>query len=142
MELSNIDMPIAITSVMFLGIGSVALAFPSFTFKLFGVNVKSIEGRNEIRAVYGGMCLSLGALGFAVVAPSELNLDSISPKLAELARADGAKAGVGLCFATIMAGCAFGRIVSVVVDMKFPSWFPWLWFSVEVAMTKWLTSEL
>ena len=49
-------------AVFFLGMGIVALWRPALILGLFGTAVTTSEGRNEVRAVYGGYGVAMGVL--------------------------------------------------------------------------------
>ena len=69
----------------------------------------SAAARSEVRAVYGGFGLAIaGILGYAAVAGGDL------------------RAGILIAVGAALAGMAFGRIVSAVVDERtafYPNWF-------------------
>lgn len=72
------------------------------------------DGRNEIRAVYGGFGLAMGVLLFA-----------------SLAMPDAVRSGILLTLAVGMFAMAAARIVSIFID-EMPGFFPGLFFIVEV----------
>jgi Domain of unknown function (DUF4345) len=107
---------IAIIAVFFLGMGIYALAAPAALVRPFGITLGGSASRSEVRAVYGGFGLAIAAV------------------LAYAALQGGAiRDGVLITVAAALAGMAFGRIVSAVVDSRtsfYPNWFYCL---VEIA---------
>ncbi|TMA53052.1 MAG: DUF4345 domain-containing protein [Deltaproteobacteria bacterium] len=100
-----------VVALFFLGMGLVGLAAPERVAATFGTPL-SAEGRNEVRAVYGGFGIAIGAL-----------------LLAAPARPD-----VPLCVAVALAGMAGGRLVAAVLEPPrrfYPCWF---YFTVETLM--------
>jgi hypothetical protein len=99
---------IAIIGVFFAGMGVYALAAPAALIRPFGTTLGGAASRSEIRAVYGGFGLAIaGVLAYAAVT-------------ADLRK------GILLTVGVALAGMAFGRIVSVVVDDRtafYPNWF-------------------
>jgi len=100
-------------AVFFLGMGIAALIHPAWILSLFKTSVTTPEGRNEVRAVYGGYGLAMSImLAFSIYHP-------------EL------RAGIILCVAFAMAGMASGRLISFVTDRKAGA-LPVLFFIVEI----------
>jgi hypothetical protein len=99
---------IAVIAVFFLGMGIYALAAPAALVRPFGITLGESASRSEVRAVYGGFGLAIAAvLAYAAVA-------------AEV------RQGVLLTVGAALAGMAFGRLVSAVVDDRtafYPNWF-------------------
>ena len=101
-----------VVALFFLGMGLVGLAAPERIAATFGTPALSAEGRNEVRAVYGGFGVAVGAL-----------------LLAAPARPD-----VPLCVAVALAGMAGGRLVAAALEPPrrfYPCWF---YFTVETLM--------
>src|SRR6266849_5945598 len=101
-----------VVALFFLAMGLVGLAAPERIVAPFGTPVLSGDGRNEVRAVYGGFGIAIGALLLA--APAE--------------------PGVRLCVAVALAGMAGGRLVAAALERPrrfYPCWF---YFAVEVTM--------
>ena len=100
---------IAVIGVFFAGMGCYALAAPAAIIRPFGIAVGSAAARSEVRAVYGGFGLAIaGILGYAALAGGDL------------------RNGILITVAAALAGMAFGRIVSAVVDERtafYPNWF-------------------
>jgi len=95
--------------VFFAGMGCYALAAPDAIIRPFGITLGSAAARSEVRGVYGGFGLAIaGVLGYAAVADA------------------GARAGILIAVGAALAGMAFGRVVSAVLDDRtafYPNWF-------------------
>jgi len=100
---------IAVIGVFFAGMGCYALAAPDAIIRPFGITLGSAAARSEVRGVYGGFGLAIaGVLGYAAVADA------------------GARAGILIAVGAALAGMAFGRVVSAVLDDRtafYPNWF-------------------
>ena len=110
---------IAVIGVFFAGMGCYALAVPDAIVRPFGITLGSAAARSEVRAVYGGFGLAIaGVLGYAVVV-------------------DGAvRTGILITVGAALAGMAFGRLVSAVLDKRtafYPNWFYFLVEAVAAA---------
>lgn len=106
---------VVLVAAFFLAMGCYALVAPAGVLAVFGVEVQSVDGRNEVRAVYGG---------FGVAVAAVLLLALRTPRLAP---------GIFVCLATAVAGMAFGRILSAAVDES-PGFFPWFFCVVELLL--------
>jgi hypothetical protein len=99
---------IAVIGVFFAGMGCYALAVPTAIIRPFGITLGAAAARSEVRAVYGGFGLAIaGVLGYAAV-----NSD--------------VRAGILIAVGAALAGMAFGRLVSAVLDERtafYPNWF-------------------
>jgi hypothetical protein len=99
---------IAVIGVFFLGMGIYALAAPAALIRPFGITLEQPTSRSEVRAVYGGFGLAIAALlAYAAAAPEH-------------------RTGVLITVGAALAGMAFGRIVSAVIDSRtafYPNWF-------------------
>lgn len=102
--------------VFFLGMGVYALAAPAALIAVFGIALPEPTARSEVRAVYGGFGLAIaGALAYAAL---QSGPGSLRP-------------GIMITVGLALAGMAFGRIVSAVVDGR-TSFYPnWFYFIVE-----------
>jgi len=109
------DAPVAVVAGFFAVMGVVALARPGFVVGLFGAPAPTRDGRNEVRAVYGGFGLAVAAI--LVVALRE-------PALRQ---------GVLVCVAAALAGMAAGRVVSFAID-RGAGRMPLLFGAVELAL--------
>jgi hypothetical protein len=100
----------------FLLMGLLALAAPERISLIHGVRELTPEGRNEIRAVYGGFGVAIaGLLGWAATLPVY-------------------RPGVFLAVAAALAGMAGGRLVAALIERPrrfYPSWF---YLALETAM--------
>jgi len=116
---------IVLAAVFFLGMGVFALTRPAALIGPFGITLPIPESRAEVRAVYGGSGLAIAGM------------------LALAAAGHPARAGILITVAAALAGMAFGRLVSGVVDRPkafYPNWF---YFIVEVvsAAALWWASQ-
>jgi hypothetical protein len=100
---------IAVIGVFFAGMGIYALAAPAALVRPFGTTLGGAASRSEIRGVYGGFGLAIaGVLVFAIVEQGDI------------------RTGIVITVGVALAGMAFGRIVSAVVDDRtafYPNWF-------------------
>ena len=81
----------------------------------FGTSSLTVDGRNEVRAVYGGFGVAVSALLFGALA---------APELAR---------GIEISVAIALLGMAFGRVVSRLIDGG-AGRYPWLFLGVEIAL--------
>lgn len=109
------DVAILLVALLFAGMGIAALARPAFVLEQFGVAVETAEGRNEVRAVYGGFGVAVGAL-LAVAALGD-------PATAE---------GIVVAMAFGLLGMAGGRVVSALGDRPRGLYPVWFYFAAEV----------
>jgi hypothetical protein len=100
---------IGVIAVFFLGMGIYALAAPAALVRPFGITLGESASRSEVRAVYGGFGLAIaGVLVFAAVEQGDI------------------RTGILIAVGAALAGMAFGRFVSAVVDDRtafYPNWF-------------------
>ena len=99
---------VTVVAAFFVGMGLLALAAPERIPAIFGTTGLTAEGRNEVRAVYGGFGVAVGVLLMAAAA---------SPAL---------RPGVYAAIAASLAGMAVGRLVAAVVERPgrfYPCWF-------------------
>jgi hypothetical protein len=105
---------IAVMGVFFLGMGIYALAAPAMLVRPFGITLEQATSRSEVRAVYGGFGLAMaGVLAYAATA------------------AGPHRGGVLIAVGMALAGMAFGRLVSAVVDGRTAFYPNWFYFGVE-----------
>ena len=97
----------------FLVMGLLAFASPALVANYAVLSELTIDGRNEVRAVYGGAGLAIA--GLVAVAP---HLPRFGP-------------GILLTVALWLFGMASGRIISRFADGG-AGFTSWLWFTVEV----------
>jgi hypothetical protein len=105
---------IAVMGVSFLGMGVYALVAPAMLVRPFGITLEHPTSRSEVRAVYGGFGLAIAAvLAYAAVA------------------AGPHRTGILIAVGMALAGMAFGRLVSAVVDGRTAFYPNWFYFGVE-----------
>ncbi|HEY0636918.1 MAG TPA: DUF4345 family protein [Pseudonocardiaceae bacterium] len=106
---------IVVVAVLFLGMGGYGLAAPAALTRPFGIALSGPAARAEVRAVYGGFGLAVGAL------------------LVTAALGDGEfRDGVVVAVAVALLGMAAGRLLARFAEAQdgfYPSWF---YFWVEV----------
>jgi hypothetical protein len=100
-------------AIGFLVMGLLAFASPALVAAYAGLSELSIDGRNEVRAVYGGFGLAIA--GVVAVAP---HWPRFGP-------------GILLTVAMSLFGMAFGRVISRAADGG-AGFYPWLWFAIEL----------
>jgi hypothetical protein len=110
------DILIWAVAALFALMGLYALALPKLVLEPFGVALDSPDGRNEVRAVYGGFGLAVAG----VLAAAALDAGDVR---------DGALVAVGFA----LAGMAFGRLVSSAVERPSGFYPVWFYFLVELA---------
>ena len=82
----------------------------------FGTTALTRDGRNEVRAVYGGFGLAIGLLLLATLSLA------------------GMRAGVFLTVGVALLGMAAGRLISSILDGS-PGFFPWLFTGTELVLS-------
>src|SRR5215207_2528524 len=91
------------------GMGVYAMAAPTAIIRPFGTTLGGAASRSEIRAVYGGFGVSIaGVLAYASFQDGDI------------------RKGILITVGAALAGMAFGRLVSTVVDSRtafYPNWF-------------------
>jgi uncharacterized membrane protein YeaQ/YmgE (transglycosylase-associated protein family) len=99
---------IVVIGVFFAGMGIYALAAPTAIIRPFGITLADAASRSEVRAVYGGFGLAIaGVLAYAAVESD-------------------VRTGVLLTVGVALAGMAFGRLFSAVINERtafYPNWF-------------------
>lgn len=109
--------PILLVAVFFLGMGVYGLVLPDRLAAPFGIAAHSPTSRTEIRAVYGGF----GIATAIVLTIAAVDIGDV-------------KVGACLAVAAALAGMAFGRLVSALVDER-TSFYPvWFYFLVELVL--------
>ena len=110
---------IAVIGVFFAGMGVYALAAPAAIIRPFGITLGGAASRSEVRAVYGGFGLAIaGVLVFAALQDGDI------------------RKGILITVGAALAGMAFGRVVSAVIDERtafYPNWFYCLVESIAAA---------
>jgi hypothetical protein len=105
------DVLVWLVAAGFAGMGTAALIRPAWIGGFFDVRITSVDGRNEVRAVYGGFGLAMAvALVLAIEVP-------------------GLRAGVLACVSLAMAGMAGGRLISALFER--PGFWPWFFGGIE-----------
>ena len=102
--------------IFFAGMGLLALVVPERISETFGTTSLTGEGRNEVRAVYGGFGLAVAAM---------LAAASSMPTLGR---------GIHVAVAIALLGMAGGRLVAAAVERPrrfYPCWF---YCSLEAGM--------
>ncbi len=93
------DVAVGLVAAFFAGMGVFALVRPPEVVARFGVRIDTADGRNEVRAVYGGFGLAVAAI--LVVAIGD----------------DGSfRDGVLAAVAASLVGMAAGRVVGFVLE--------------------------
>lgn len=109
------DALILAVALGFALMGLFALARPADVLAQFGVAVETSDGRNEVRAVYGGFGLAVAAL-LAVAA------------IGEPATADG----IVVAVAFSLVGMAAGRLLGAVRERPTGLYPVWTYFAIEI----------
>ena len=99
----------------FAAMGLAALARPREVLAQFGVATDTVEGRNEVRAVYGGFGIAVAAL-LGVAAFGE-------PSTGE---------GIVVAIAFALIGMAAGRLAGAVFELPRSLYPVWVYFLIEV----------
>lgn len=110
-DLSAANIAVYSAALASLVMGCTALFSPASIGRYFDVQITSIDGRNEIRAVYGG---------FGV---------AVALTLAIATRVDVLRPGIIACVSLALAGMAFGRLASALFER--PGRWPWIFCAVE-----------
>ncbi|MCF0078666.1 DUF4345 domain-containing protein [Streptomyces lomondensis] len=106
---------ISAVALFFLGMGLYGLVAPGALVRPFGIELSVPEARSEVRAVYGGFGVAVGALLSWAALDATGNL----------------RAGVVLTVAVSLAGMAFGRLVARAVERPAAFYPGWFYFWVE-----------
>lgn len=112
LELSAANIFVYVAALAFLVMGCAALLSPASIGRYFDIQINSVDGRNEVRAVYGGFGVAV-ALALTVAA----RFDSLRP-------------GTVACVSLALAGMASGRLVSALLER--PGRWPWIFCAIEV----------
>jgi hypothetical protein len=110
------DVLVLLIAAGFAAMGVAAIARPRDVLAQFGVSVDTVEGRNEVRAVYGGFGLAVAAI-LAVAA------------LGDPDSADGIVTAIGIA----LFGMAGGRLASAAFERPRSAYPVWVYFLIEVA---------
>lgn len=111
------DLLIAGPALFFLGMGLWALAWPTRVVDRFDTEVRTVDGRNEIRAVYGGFGIVTAAvLGWAVF--TDGNGEMWIPSVVSI----------------LVLGMALGRVISFALDRTKGSAVTWQFVGLELVL--------
>ena len=105
---------IVLVATGFLAMGVTALLRPASIVAYFGTRELTVDGRNEVRAVYGGFGVAVAILLLASL------------------RWDALQAGIVATVAVALLGMAAGRLLSRVIDGA-AGFYPWLFCAIELA---------
>jgi len=89
---------IIIVAVFMTGMGVLAIASPTRFLRFVGSETLGREGRNEVRAVYGGFGLMMGGILLYALQQTDY------------------RPGILLCMGLALAGMSLGRVVSIALD--------------------------
>lgn len=92
------DLAIGTVAILMLGMGVSALVAPVRFLRLVGSEPLGRDGRNEVRAVYGGFGLMMCALLIYAIQESAY------------------RPGILVCIGLALIGMALGRVISIVPD--------------------------
>jgi hypothetical protein len=109
------DALVILVGAGFAAMGLFALVRPRAVLAQFGVAVDTVEGRNEVRAVYGGFGLAIAGL-LAVAALGD-------PSTAE---------GIIVATAFALLGMAAGRLLSMVRERPAGLHPVWTYLAIEL----------
>lgn len=110
-------------ALCFAAMGALALSRPQRILAVFGTRELTRDGRNEVRAVYGGFGLAIALLLLLT-----LQLPTI-------------RFGALVAVITALAGMALGRLISALIDRSF-SLYPRIFFALELALVGLLYAAL
>ncbi len=114
---------IGTAGLFYLTLGTAALIRPETLLSGFGIGVQGRDGRNEIRAVYGGFPLAVaGLLGFSL----------LYARLSD---------GVLLALAVATLGMAAGRIISALIDRGIGR-LPAIFIGIEVLVAAMIAASM
>jgi len=105
---------IAVMAVFFFGMGVFALAAPATMLRPFAIALTEAQARSEVRAVYGGYGVAMAAI---------LAVAAVDPGFH--------RSGIMITVGVALAGMAFARLVSAVVDKRTPFYPNWFYFLIE-----------
>lgn len=95
--------------------GVFALKAPAALVYPFSITLQDAQSRSEVRAVYGGYSIAMATM---------LTIAAFRPGLLRV--------GIMLTVGAALAGMAFGRLVSAVIDERTPFIPNWFYFVGEV----------
>ncbi|WP_394832662.1 DUF4345 domain-containing protein [Pendulispora rubella] len=106
---------LALVAAFFLGMGIFGLAAPTRLVAPFRIELDGAEARTEVRAVYGGFGIAIGALLLVAIMRTDLRRGAV----------------VAVAFALL--GMAFGRLVARLFERPSAFYPTWFYFWVELA---------
>ncbi len=115
---------VAVVAIFFAGMGALALLAPEHILRTFGTTALTADGRNEVRAVYGGFGVAVAVL------------------LVLAARSDSIRPGVFLAIAVALLGMAGGRVIAALVERPARFYPCWFYCVVEVALAGLLVAAM
>lgn len=115
----NANTLLGLMAAAFLLMGLGALWRPALVTAQFGIPSLTRDGRNEVRAVYGGFGIAMALVLLAAMEHAEL------------------RTGISMAIAAALLGMAAGRIVSLGIDRGIGRW-PALYLVIEALSGGWL----
>jgi len=106
---------LALVASFFLGMGLFGLAAPTRLVAPFRIALEGADARTEVRAVYGGFGMAIGALLFFTLVKPDL------------------RRGAVVAVAVALLGMAFGRLVARAFERPSAFYPTWFYFWVELA---------
>ncbi len=106
---------LGLVALFFFGMGIWGLVAPNRLVAPFHITLDGPDARTEVRAVYGGFGIAIGALLSVAIVEREL------------------RRGAAIAVASALLGMAFGRLVSRVVERSARFYPTWFYFFVEIA---------
>lgn len=105
-----------LVAAFFAGMGLVALLQPERVLAFFGTRHLTRDGRNEVRAVYGGFGIAIAIL-----------------LLGTLSFFASLRDGILFAVAVALLGMAAGRLISAAIDGN-PGRYVWIFFGIELLL--------
>lgn len=105
---------VLLVAALFALMGVAALVRPESILAYFGITTLTRDGRNEVRAVYGGFGVAVAGL----LCVARFN--------------EAIRTGAVLAVAVALLGMAVGRLISALLDGA-PGRYPWVFLGVELA---------
>ena len=115
----NANTLLGLIAAAFLLMGLGALWRPVLVTAQFGIPSLTRDGRNEVRAVYGGFGIAMALVLLAAMQHAEL------------------RAGISMAVGAALLGMAAGRIISLGIDRGIGRW-PALYLGIEALSGGWL----
>lgn len=112
--MENITIGASLVGLLLMLMGLLAIVRPFSIVRFFGVDAKTKDFRNEIRAVYGGFGI---ATGFLLIIADNHALNSF-------------RQGIYIAYSVALFGMAFGRIISTLIER--PGKWPVIFMSIEI----------